>query len=353
MLYVDSFADLHAHAEGKTIDEDLMVLQDLADRGDTHINLLAVNYVEFDSDHTFRTLFLKETFKKAKMYAYGSLRYDKYENFYTKPFLKQAEDLLKLGCDGIKFLEAKPNYRSIIGFGLDSKLYDDMFDMLEERQIPITIHINDPIDFWDKNKMSSVYVARGWCYDSPEFLTFDEILNEVLKRLKRNPDLKIVFAHCMYLYERREQLIEVLETYPNIAIDTTPGIMYMEFSKDIKWWQKFFETYADRIYYGTDSGFYPTKHTMHETVVKMLAGDTSEIPVPHHPDTETMRGLDLNETIQKKIFKDNFLKLLGEEPKPVNIPMLLDEADKLYHTVKIAEGECKITKRLKRICTEL
>ena len=54
------------------------------------------------------------------------------------------------------------------------------------------------------------------------------------------------------------------------------------------------------------------------TLLKMLTGDESEIPVPHHPKEERMRGLNICEEAQKKIFMDNHLALLEGKIKPVN-----------------------------------
>lgn len=353
MLYVNKFADIHTHTEGGNLSEDLEVLNGLYKSGTEYINLLGVDYCEFDCDNTLRCLYFKEIFKKSKVSVYGSLRYDKYKNFYNTPFLKQAEDLLKLGCDGIKLLEEKPNYRNFIGFGLNSSLYDDMFDMLEENKIPITAHINDPEYFWDKSKMPQVYIDRGWCYDNPMYMKFDEILNEVLERLEKNPNLKINFAHCMYLDARLEFLIELMEKYPNLSIDVTPGTMYLEFSKRLDDWRNFFEKYSHRIYYGTDIGHYPIRLTHRQTVIKMLTGDDREIPVPHHPKEEKMRGLSISEEAQKKIFMDNYVALLGNEIKPVNKPMLVKEMKNLYESAKTAKDKPEMLERLDTMIKEL
>lgn len=346
MSYTGKLADIHTHAEAGNLDEDFEVLDGFYNAGNEYINILAIDYVEFDCDNTLRCLYLKEKFKKMNISVFGSLRYDKYKNFYNTPFLKQAEDMLAMGCDGIKLLEEKPNYRNIIGFGLNSQLYDEMFNMLEERQIPIIAHINDPEHFWDRNKIEQRFIDLGWCYDSPEYMKFDEILGEMLQRLEKNPMLNIIFAHCMYLGERPETLIELMEKYPNISIDLTPGTHHLEFSKRIDVWKQFFKKYSDRIYYGTDLGAYPLGVKKIDTVIELLCHNDEEFPVPHTPEKYNMRGLGLNDDIQKKIFFDNYVNMIGNKIKPVNKKHLLSEINSLYEQAKTQDSSEKMLERL-------
>lgn len=353
MLYINKFADFHIHTSADKIPDDFKVLKEIHDDQTEYVNILGIDYVEHDCDNTLRALYLKEKFKEMNVSVFGSLRYDRYKNFYNTPFLKQAEDLLNMGCDGIKLIEEKPNYRNFVGFGLNSCLYDDMFNMLEEKQVPIIAHINDPEYFWDKNIMPQVYIDRGWCYDSPEFMSFDEILNEVLERLEKNPNLNIIFAHCMYLDARLEFLTELFEKYPNLSIDMTPGTMYLEFSKRIADWRAFIEKYAHRIYFGTDLGRYPVQFTHKEAVLKMLTGDESEIPVPHHPEEERMRGLDICEEAQKKIFWENHVNMLEGKIKPVNKEMLLKAVKELYEGAKEANDSKVMLERLEIMINDL
>ena len=47
----------------------------------------------------------------------------------------------------------------------------------------------------------------------------------------------------------------------------TPGWeMFVGFRENYDAWRAFFETYSDRIFYGTDTAGYPIKKAIHETV---------------------------------------------------------------------------------------
>ncbi len=356
MLKTDKIADIHIHPlDG--IDDTLSMLQSMVDYGIKDMNIVCINYWELPIDETVRSLYCKKVFKDANVSVFGALYYSPYYNHYGVSFLDQAKRLLDMGCDGIKLCESKPDYRKFIGFGLDSKLYDDMFDMLEERGVPIVCHINDPEEYWDREKMrkwpiGEQLISFGWLFDNDTFLTYEEIFNETIRRLEKNPKLNIIFAHFMFLSNQIELATELVEKYPNLKFDLTPGWeMFLGFRNNYDKWRDFFEKYSDRIYYGTDTHAYPIRKEIHESVKYCIGGENKEIAIPH-ATFESMRGFDLSKEAQENICYKNYMKEIGT-PKPVNTELLIEEAENILNLTKNNNGDPKVIDRLERILSDL
>ncbi len=359
MLLTEKFADLHVHTPCPDIDKTRNMMKELSDFGVKNFNMASITFRGYSVDDNIITLYLKETFKEAAVSVFGGLYYSPYLNYLGVPFSEQAQRLLDMGCDGLKLIEAKPTYRKAVGFGLDSKLYDDMFCMLEEKQIPLLCHALDPVEFWYEDLAKKLHnweyiKTHDWMYDKPEFLTHSESRNEVLARLQRNPNLNIVFAHFMFLSEEIELAEELMEKYPNFKLDLTPGWeMYVGFMKNYDAWKKFFEKYSTRILYGTDthnlSFAYSSK--IHQTVRYAVAGESDEITMPHVPQV-TMRGFDLSKEHQENIFYNNYQRLIGT-PKKVNVDLLVEEAENMLRLVKSNDNDQECIARLERIIHEI
>lgn len=356
MLKTNRFADMHVHCK-EDLDEGLAMLADLKDFGIKDFNILAITYNDFPIDDNIRALFYKKMMTDANVSVFGGLYYSPYINHYGVSFLEQAQKLLDMGCDGIKFIECKPDYRKYIGFGLDSKIYDEMFDMLEEKQVPLVCHINDPEEYWDEEKIKEWPIGErlielGWLYNNDTFLTYEEIVDEMIRRLEKNPKLNIIFAHFMFLSNQIEVAKKLVETYPNLKFDLTPGWeMYVGFAKNYDAWREFFETYSDRIYYGSDSHSYPIRKEIHETLRYAVGGEREEIPMPH-VDFARMRGFDLSQEAQENICYNNFKRTVGT-PKPVNTELLLSEAQEMLARLKNNHVEADAVARLEKICSVL
>ncbi len=345
MLYPDKFHDLHVHLSDTTIDENMRMLDALRSFNVNKVNIPTINYMDCTVDENLMALYVKDKYKKAQITVFGGLYYDAINNFYRTPFLKQAEKLLELGCDGIKLIEEKPSFRRHVGFGLNAKQYDAMFDMLEEKQIPLLIHVADPDTFWDRSKLTPEIISYGWCYDDPSYLSYNEVYDEIFARMDRNPKLKVVFAHFMFLSNDLEKARWVLERYPNVGFDLTPGWeMYVGFSTRIDDWREFFTKYSNRIFYGTDTAGNRVDEKIHETVRSAISLGSDEIVMPHVPDAK-MRCMHLDKEAQLNICQRNFDAFIGT-PKPVNRPLLLSEMKTLKHEWEVRGGADDVVNRL-------
>ena len=121
----------------------------------------------------------------------------------------------------------------------------------------------------------------------------------------------------------------MLDAYPNIRFDITPGSeMYYAFCEDPARWRRFFLEYQERIVYGTDlesdAEAYERLYGMKmeegaaqidwpaRWIQRWLTG-TGEMDLMGTP----VRGLGLPQSAAEKILGGNFLRFVGGEPKPL------------------------------------
>ena len=269
-------------------------------------------------------------------YAYGGFIYPSYpanEDEMTKMSLAtQLDELSKIGFDGIKMLEGKPNLYARVGKPLDSDFFDKAFEKLEKDGTYLLMHALDPEFFWtDKNEEN---VTKGWYYgDESKYPSNDELYRQVDALLEKHPNLNLCLAHFFFCSEKPEKLEEMFAKYPNLCIDITPGgEMYKGFNKRREYYREFFTKYADRIIFGTDMDFTPHLEAgvwLCDRVYRYLA---TEETISSFSDN-MLTGIALPDSVLQKIFSDNLVGKLGSAPKPINKDALRHYIAKYRHLI--------------------
>ena len=157
----------------------------------------------------------------------------------------------------------------------------------------------------------------------------------MLNLLDRHPKLKIIFAHFFFMSAQLPRLSVIMDKYPNIMVDTTPGIeLYENLSANPEGAKEFFRKYEDRVVYGTDIGARsvlpgtpPKLNTVECAHRAQLAQAylTESEPIPVKADGDflvgsedfALMGLGLSPEAAQKVLADNFRKFVSEKPAPV------------------------------------
>ncbi len=316
MKYTDSH--MHAYAP---FDKGFKGLHQLKDMSVTDANLLAYTYIETGIDNNLVCLYYKEKCEDVRLRVFGGLYYDKDINNGILPYKEQAELLLAMGCNGIKFLDMKPNYQLYCGCTCDDPVYDELYDYLEEHHVPTVTHVADPANFWDDTDVPEYRKKLGWCYADPKFLTREAIYACLLRRLEKNPTLNFSIAHFGFMSDDIPLCKKLLDTYPGVTFDLAPGWeIFVDFAKDNDRWKDFFEEYSSRILYGTDTepGGDPKRiAALQQTMIDFVSRDSNKFPIPVKPDA-FMRGLSLSEPAKQNILHDNYFRFVGTEIKSLD-----------------------------------
>lgn len=326
------FADSHIHFRFLRFDEIERMLDDIHDEGVTDACLLSLPYRGAAENLT--ALYWKMHYSKMTMRAFGGLHVtDRYCEIAPEI---QAEQLLKLGCDGIKIMNA-PSIRNFVGTKINDPKYHKMYALLEKNGVPVNMHVNDPRYFWESGKIA------------PGYLSYDEVYEEAMEMLDMFPELQITFAHFFFLSDNPKEAERIMDKYPNVRFDLTPGgEMFINFSKDPEYWHDFFTKYSKRLLFGTDSNAIKTcNKELNRMVLKSLQNSYDEFVQPNVYGRDwTLRGLNLDEEVVNRICYENYIDFVGKT-KPVNKEMfyqccervLRDIKEKPYDPFYVAGGE--------------
>jgi predicted TIM-barrel fold metal-dependent hydrolase len=234
---------------------------------------------------------------------------------------EQARRLLSAGFDGIKMI-CKPNVRRVFHFPINDPMFDEFYGVSEKEGWPILFHVADPLYCW--NDPPENFVKLGWYYGKDTHVPSYEILyEETFDVLKRHPALRITFAHFFFMGDRLDEVPPLLEAYPNICFDVTPGgEMYVSFSRQREEARRIFTRYADRFVFGTDFSAGPNEND--DTVMRNALNHINNMRRFFETDDsfdsfgKTVRGLGLDSKVLAKLYHENFSRMLGKKPKPVD-----------------------------------
>jgi len=283
------------------------------------------------ANQNVKGLFLKKFFSP-NGYAFAGLVHPQ-EKISDKEraeiYYNQAVEYKNAGFDGIKMLEGHPTLSRALGRALNDKVYDKFYDYLEESKTPIIMHVADPEGSWAMETASEDAKALGRTY-CDGFPSKKQLTDEVFKVLEKHPKLKFGLAHFGFMsYDITEA--ERFLGFENTFFDLTPGgEQLINMSKDWDRWLMFFEKHQDRIVYGTDFYAFPKDENWEiafnrrpKFVRQML-----ETNAEHKYIDQTFKGVKLDKKIRDKIYRENFVKLLGA-PKKINQEYFVGEIERL------------------------
>lgn len=287
-----------------------------------------------NGEETVRDAFDFQEQSDIPIYIMGGIRRVLYQQYQSdshalsKALTAELFSLLKMGCNGVKMLEGKPDVRKKYPVpDFDLPVWEDYWKVMEERQIPLIFHVNDPAEFWDPKRVTDAARKYGWFYDE-SYINNQEQYRQIFEVLRRHPRLRVLFPHFFFLSHDLDRLSALLDDYPNVRIDITPGVeLYYNLSAQIQQARTFFQTYQDRICFGTDIGARQVIRvedlplSLEESDGRMTLitrfleekGDylleSDGYYVCNRPPT-VMHGLGLSEEILKKIYSKNILTFL-------------------------------------------
>ena len=238
----------------------------------------------------------------------------------------QIDRMLERGCVGIKMLEGKPNTRKAYPVpDFDSEIWEPWWAEAEQRQVPLIMHVNDPETFWDASKVDDFARKAGWFYDET-YVNNEDQYAQIERVLERHPLLRILFPHFYFLSLQLPRLAKLLDRYPNVYTDVTPGtelILNMGAEDLHDEAHRFFINYQNRILYGTDIGGRqvireePALLSLEESRARAnLVRTFLEAEGPYLLEDDgayytgrgsvTLTGLGLPAQVQRKILRENY-----------------------------------------------
>lgn len=249
---------------------------------------------------------------------------------------EQARKLHSIGFDGIKMIEGKPMIRRGVKAPLDSEVYDGYYSYLQETGTCVLFHVADPRYFWDGSKISQAAIDRGWFYGDGNYFEKDFYHSEIENILKKFPKLNMILAHFYFHSENIKRAEEILDTWPNVSFDLTPGgIMYIEFTEDPEKWRDFFIKYQDRIIFGTDNNDLAVNCSDKIKSIRLFLETDKEFPAF---GVDRIQGISLPKEVIEKIYSKNFMRYAGSKPAKLNLDAIQGEYEYFVELAKKAKA---------------
>lgn len=236
---------------------------------------------------------------------------------YGPEAVKELERCFKIGAKGVgeegdKGLGLFFNPVQAWGMHFDDARMKPLFEKCAELNMPISIHVADPI--WMYEKMDStndgLMNAETWRIDmtKPDIIGFDALVKTLENAVRDNPKTTFVACHFVNLNHDMEKLGEMFDKYPNFFADISAR--FAESSTIPRYMKAFYEKYQDRLLYGTDMGY---DIPMYRTTFRVLETNDEHF---YDPNISTyhwaFNGFGLSKEVLKKVYRDNALRIFAD-----------------------------------------
>jgi hypothetical protein len=223
----------------------------------------------------------------------------------------------KWGASGLKIWK---------GFGLEVKdpqgelaKIDDprlapIWQTCAELDLPVTIHIADPVAFFDpvdefNERWEELGMHPDWAFTSPPYPSFASILEAFANLVRQNPGTTFIGAHVGCYAENLAWVSRLLDECPNFNVDISARIG--ELGRQPYSARKFFLQYSNRILFGLDLGpdvpSYRISYRFLESDDEYFNYNTGSTPLQGR---WYIYGLNLPEDVLLKVYRSNAERLI-------------------------------------------
>jgi len=180
---------------------------------------------------------------------------------YAKFQADQIDAAHKAGARGVKVTKALGLYLRERGkegrlIKVDDPRFDPMWEACGALRMPVAIHVSDPEAFFlpidrHNERYEELYHHPDWSFHGGDFPSHAELLAACDRVFARHSRTTFIALHVGHNAENLARVAERLERHPNMVIDL--GARIGELGRQPRTARKFFDTYQDRILFGTDA----------------------------------------------------------------------------------------------------
>ncbi len=265
-----------------------------------------------------------------RFYTFTEPSYSRFkEPDYPQVQAKAIEQAHRDGARGLKILKTLGLYlREGITSGtlvkIDDPRFDPMWDACGQFNLPVAIHVSDPIAFFTptdrfNERYEELNNHPDWSFYGGDFPSNEELLAARNRVMARHPKTKFVVLHLGNFAENLQNVAENLDRFPNMFVDTAARIG--ELGRQPVTSRKFFDKYQDRILFATDA----TPHgdefpqqvfndKLYEIYFRFLETEDEYFdyaPAKVPPQGRwRIYGINLPDSILRKVYYENSARLL-------------------------------------------
>ncbi len=139
---------------------------------------------------------------------------------------------------------------------VDDARLDPLWQAAGELQLPVLIHVADPVAFFDpldstNERWEELNAHPDWQFPSPPFPPFNAITDAFANLISRHPQTTFIGAHVGCYSENLAWVSALLDRCPNFYVDISARIS--ELGRQPYTARRFFLNYPDRILFGSDT----------------------------------------------------------------------------------------------------
>lgn len=170
-----------------------------------------------------------------------------------KDLTSQVNELFDSGFAGIKLWIGKPSIERKYNISLVDSHLAKALDIAIDKKMKLLVHIADPPTMWED----------GGEYAVPGFRSYESYMDLIEIFIARFSSSEIQVAHLGFLFRNLDNMKRMLDTYPNLMLDTAPGRwFYRKLSEDRGKAMTILTENRKRIVPGSDAMFFPRDYTM-------------------------------------------------------------------------------------------
>jgi predicted TIM-barrel fold metal-dependent hydrolase len=209
---------------------------------------------------------------------------------------------------------------------VDDPRLDPLWAAAGELGVPVTIHVGDPIAFFDpldeyNERWEELQAHPDWHFwpprpaadvDEPGFPSFDELIDGLEAVVARHPATTFIGAHVGCAAEDLERVDRMLGAYRNWNVDIAARIA--ELGRQPRRARELFERWPDRILFGVDSAPDPAFYAVHfrflESTDESFPYDVDDAGPPTQ-GRWAIHGLGLSDDVLRQVYRDNARRLIA------------------------------------------
>jgi predicted TIM-barrel fold metal-dependent hydrolase len=245
------------------------------------------------------------------------------------------EKAARAGAKGLKVLKTLGLYLRQHGregalVEVDDRRFDPMWEACAAHDLPVYIHVSDPEAFFlpidcTNERWDELGHHPDWSFHGKDFPSHRELMEARDRVLARHPGTLFVGLHVGHNAENLAFVSESLDRFPNLTVEL--GARIGELGRQPRTSRRFFESYQDRIFFGTDAVPPPEgestpqqvfKDELYEIYYRFLETEDEYFdyaPAEVPPQGRwRIYGIGLPDAILKKVYHENAERLLGLTP---------------------------------------